>query len=383
MERRGFTLIELLVFVGVFSAVIVGFITILVTVTRVQSRESSATEVESQAQFLLQQIQYYVETARIVDMPLDTATGTLALRQTAASSSFDPTYMTLTTGRVYLQQGVGGALQALTSNKVTVSNLSFTRHYNLNSSSSAYGIDSVSYSFIMVGGASNTTQFYSQSFESSAAVLSPVPKIALVQKASAATSASSVTSISATYPTSNDTSSILIAVISNTGGSSVSVSLADSAGNTWTKIANPQYAAYSQEITIFDALNAKNSPNTVTTTFGSGGVTNPSLFIYEYRGASTSSSFDASSTQLVSATSSPSSGSANPTSSVELILGALYSNPSTENPATGSGFATETTSSISATYVEDQDLYVTGSVSANWTYSATTPSSSATVVTFK
>jgi|ERR1039458_8926659 DNA-directed RNA polymerase specialized sigma24 family protein len=125
-----------------------------------------------------------------------------------------------------------------------------------------------------------------------------------------------------------------------------------------------------------------NSGPTVVATFGTG-VTNPSLFLYEYRGASTSSAMDSSSTKNVSDTSTPSSGSANPTSSVELVFGALYSNPFTETPVAGSGFTLEATSSVSQSVIEDENIYITGPVSANWTYSQTTPSSSATVVTFK
>ena len=55
--RRGFTLIELLVFAAVFTVVMIGFIAVLVTIVRVQSRQSSATEVETQGQFMKEQLQ--------------------------------------------------------------------------------------------------------------------------------------------------------------------------------------------------------------------------------------------------------------------------------------------------------------------------------------
>jgi hypothetical protein len=145
--------------------------------------------------------------------------------------------------------------------------------------------------------------------------------------------------------------------------------------------ANPTFTAYNQKISIFYAANASGTTNKVTATFNKG-VTSPSLVLLEYRGAATSSPFDASSTALNIGAAAPWSGSASATSAVELAVGVLYSNPSTEVPAAGTGFTTETTSSVSATYVEDQNLYVTGPVAAKWTYSQTTPSSSAVVVTF-
>jgi hypothetical protein len=251
--------------------------------------------------------------------------------------------------------------------------------------STALGTDSVTFSFTVTSNASSGAQQYvSQSFQSSVAVFSPVPKIALIQQARGEVNNTGVLTVNATFGNKNASGSLLIAVVSNTGGSAVTSAVTDIAGNTWVQIANPAYAAFNQRLGIFYAPNAidNNSSNTVTVTF-SGGVTNPSFFIYEYRGASTSSPFDASSTQLQANTATPSSGAANPTSSVELVLGVLYSNPSTEIPSAGSGFVRETTSTVSATYVEDMNLFITGPVVANWSYALTTPSSSAVVVTFK
>ncbi len=383
MNRRGFTLPELLVFVAIFTVAIVGFITIFIAVTRVQSRQSSASDVETQGQFLVQQIQYYIQSARLVDMTLDTATSTLTVRQTAASSSLDPTTVSLATGTIYLTQGSGSA-QALTSNKVTVSSVSFTRHYNLNTSSSAYGTDSVSFSFTMATAnvAAGNPQYYSQTFQSSAAVFTPVSKIVLTQQASGANNNAGVSTVNASYASNNATGTLLIAVVSNTGTSTATTSISDTSGNTWTMVASTSYPAYSQKTVIYNAPNAKNSSNTVTVNFGKT-VNYPTLFLYEYRGAATSSSVDASSTQNVANTASPSSSSTSPTSTVELLFGVMYSNPSTEVPAAGNGYTLETTSSVSATYVEDQVMYITGPVSANFTYSASTPSSSVTLVTFK
>ena len=139
-----------------------------------------------------------------------------------------------------------------------------------------------------------------------------------------------------------------------------------------------------EKLTVFDALNAKNSSNTVTASFGPG-AGYATLNIYEYRGASTSSSFDASSTQLQPDTQTPSSGSANATSAVELLFGVTYNGNTSEIPSAGTGFTLESssTASVGNVYVEDSTQYVTGPVAATWQYSATTPSSTALIVTFK
>jgi type II secretory pathway component PulJ len=816
---EGFTLIELLIFIAIFSIAMVGFIGVLIAVTRVQVTQASRVEVEQQSQFLLQQFQYYIQGARLVDMTQDVPAGSLQLRESVSAQ--DPTIITASNGVVTLQQGDGSA-QALTSAKVTVSNLSFTRHFNIGQSVSAYGSESVSYSFTVAASTTNPEMQYSQTVQSSVAVLSPVAKIALLQKAQTDDAGTGITTISSTYPTGNETGDLLLAVISNTASADSSLvgwwkfddgsgtSAIDSSGNgnngtlingptwaidgkisgalsfngvnqyvdmgnvlnagsgdltvaawfktsvagdsdqgivakrnnsfgnedgysitinapgsdfgdgvtgeddngpgvkvsadvwhqmvmtisrgselkstyidgtldftdsisgigsqnnsldlrigasgngryfngliddvriynralsssevaalyanpgpsvattslsqvgssTWTEIANTTYPAYNQETTIYAAVNYNselvgwwtlddgsgttaadssgsgnggtltgsplptwtksgefngainlsaasgqyidlggpsalimasgssytvsawvnpaslpssgnlnvifsrgdgnnadiydlvlannwecvsglgwgfgfdrpegspgtqfqclganstvnvgqwynvigvwnaasftqslyvngsflasttpagafsdlgsgdvaigafgccgnpdkwdgtiddvrlydrplnaseieglyhNTGPTVTATFGAS-VTNPSLFLYEYRGASTSSSFDASSTLNISNTAAPSSGSAHPTSSVELIFGALYSNPFTETPVAGSGFTLEATSSVSQSVIEDENVYVTGPVSAGWTYSQTTPSSAATVVTFK
>jgi prepilin-type N-terminal cleavage/methylation domain-containing protein len=601
-EREdGFTLIELLIFIAIFSIAMVGFIGVLIAVTRVQVTQASRGEVEQQSQFLLQQFQYYIQGARLVDMTLDSAANALQLRE--ATSSIDPIIIAASNGVVTLQQGNGSA-QALTSAKVTVSNLSFTPHFNIGQYASAYGSESVSYSFTMAASTTNPEMEYSQTVQSSVTLLTPVPKIALVQKAQADDAGTGITTVSSTYPTGNETGDLLLAVISNTGTSTATTSLSQVGSSTWTQIVNATYPAYNQETTIYDVTNynpglvgwwklddasgatstdssgngndgtltgsplptwttngngqingaltftgtsqyvnvpdapslqlsgswtvsswvkiyalptsgsqitmlektappgvnyfldlenngwtaglgwivwfqdtignpgiakyipasvnlniwyhlvgvwdsssgnlylylngqlvATNHPSivpssaggepltigdptnrydqeatiddvrvynvaltasqvqwlyaydtpggdSVTAKFGAS-VTNPSLFLYEYRGASTSSPLDSSSTQNVSDSATPSSGSSHPTSSVELVFGALYSSPFTETPMAGSGFTLEATSSVSQSVMEDENVYVTGPVSAGWTYSETTPSSSATMVTFK
>jgi prepilin-type N-terminal cleavage/methylation domain-containing protein len=162
--KRGFTLIEMLIATAIFVVIVIGFISILTAVTQVQVQTSSTAVVNQESQFLLQKLQYYVETASVIDIPTSTPTSTLKFD--VASSSFDPSYITLASGTVYLQQSTGGALQPLTSNRVTVSNLSFTRHAN------PPGHDAVSISYTLSYNTTNLAQSFSQLFQTSIAQVS-------------------------------------------------------------------------------------------------------------------------------------------------------------------------------------------------------------------
>jgi prepilin-type N-terminal cleavage/methylation domain-containing protein len=162
--KRGFTIIEMLIAISLFTVIIIAFIGILSVVTQVQVQSSSTASVNQESQFLLQKLQYYVQTASIIDIPTSTPTSTLKFD--VASSSLDPSWITLQNGTVYLQQASGTAGQPLTSNRVSVSNLSFTRQAN------PPGHDSVSISYTMAYNTSNIKQAFSQLFQTSIAQVS-------------------------------------------------------------------------------------------------------------------------------------------------------------------------------------------------------------------
>src|SRR5437899_232352 len=122
--NKGYTLIELLVFIAIFSTIVVFFITIFLTILNVQTNQSAAAEVSQQSQFLLQQLQYYISSARLADMSQDVSSSLLTLRDKnlaqftiGQASSAGPVYLTLG----------GGTPQALTSGKVSISGLTFSR----------------------------------------------------------------------------------------------------------------------------------------------------------------------------------------------------------------------------------------------------------------
>src|SRR5258708_541988 len=382
MDRRGFTLPELMIFMAILASSVAGFITILIAVTRVQGRQSSSNEVQTQGQFLLQQIPYYVQSARLLDMPLDTATGTLKMQE--SDPTISPSYINVSTGTVYLQQGATGTLQALTSNRVTVSNLLFTRHYGRNGTSSIYGYDSVSFSFTMAANTSNTTQQYSQTFQSSAGVSAPVPKIALLQQATGQTlNAGGIKIVSSTFATNNTTGSLLVAVLSSWGPTLPTLTLTDTASNTWTMSSQTLLTDQKRLVTIYDAPNAKSNSSMVTVS-SSLAFSPASLFLYEYRGAATSSSFDASST-FTQYSGFSTSSSTSPTSTAELILSVIYAQAvqGSELPVQQTGFTMEMSSTVTDTLTADANIFVTGLVAATWSFPTQTRTSTVLMATFK
>lgn len=159
--RGGFTLIEMLISIAIFTTIIVAFIGILVVISNIGGQQSSSSAVGQESQALLSKVQYYVQTASLVNIATSTPTSTLQLFM--ASSSADPTFITLatSTGVVYLQQTTTGTLQALTSNRVFVSSLSFTRQSN------PPGHDVVNVSFTMRNNPQTVAQAISEAFQSS------------------------------------------------------------------------------------------------------------------------------------------------------------------------------------------------------------------------
>ena len=154
----GFTLLEVLLFIGIFAVIIVGFMGVFITASSVAVRQSSSAEVASQSQFLLQQVQYYVERSSAIEITADTATSTLKLRMPLAAE--DPTIIQLSGSGVTLQQA-GGATRSLTSSKVNVSSLSFTRRTN------PPGHDAVAVAFTMQYNTANLKQRFSEALNTS------------------------------------------------------------------------------------------------------------------------------------------------------------------------------------------------------------------------
>ena len=135
-KRQGFTILELLVFSAIFSMVAITFIAILISITRVQLRETASAEVNQQSQFIMQTIQRYIEEASLIETPPNLATDTLTLRlrpttDTVESFAITKIYYTAPSpadpGGIFLVPKEGDPPQPLNSNRVIIDDLTFTK----------------------------------------------------------------------------------------------------------------------------------------------------------------------------------------------------------------------------------------------------------------
>lgn len=126
-SRSGFTIIELLIFSAIFALVTISFLSVLVAVVRVQSRQGASTDVNQQSDFVLATVQRLVEQSSQIEGTANTAVTDITLRM--ASSSQDPSRLYLSNGTIYLQQA-GGTPLPLTTSQVQVTSASFIKRSN-------------------------------------------------------------------------------------------------------------------------------------------------------------------------------------------------------------------------------------------------------------
>lgn len=145
----GFTLLELVIFMAIFTLIAVSFVAVLISILRVQNRETSLAEVNRQSQFIMTTLQRYIEESSLIETEVsDTPTSTLVLRMASSTDysyspnppplgtyTFSPspaqTFIYLADGKIYLKDFQNGDPQPLTSDRVTVDKLDFKKHANL------------------------------------------------------------------------------------------------------------------------------------------------------------------------------------------------------------------------------------------------------------
>ena len=116
---KGFTLIETLIYVGIFSVVALSLTGILWNTLRVNSNQQAANEVDENLRYIMSVLGEKVRSSTVVD----TATSsTLVLK----NASYEDITFSVTGDVLYLQEGSGASV-ALTSNKVKVDSLNFTK----------------------------------------------------------------------------------------------------------------------------------------------------------------------------------------------------------------------------------------------------------------
>ncbi len=174
ISQAGFTLLELIIFSAIFSLVAITFVAILVSVVRIQAKESATASVNRESQFLLQTIQRYVEESSMVDTEdIGVTTTTLVLRMTSSSLDIDPvnfnparTFIYATGGVAYIKEKADGVPQPLTSSRVVVDRLEFKKRSQPDSHDSVDVILSISFN------TPNPTRKFSQLLQTAVARVS-------------------------------------------------------------------------------------------------------------------------------------------------------------------------------------------------------------------
>ncbi len=122
--QGGFSLIELLIYIAILGAVSGIAVGILTTITKTQVQESAMTDVSGQLGFVTQTIQRLVTDSSVIDMNAGVASSTLKLRMPNLVN--DPTYVYLSNGQVYIQQGTNSP-QSITSASINIDSLQFKK----------------------------------------------------------------------------------------------------------------------------------------------------------------------------------------------------------------------------------------------------------------
>lgn len=148
-SRAGFTTIELILFSAIFALISVSFLSVLVAVVKVQSRQGASDDVNQQSDFALATIQRVVEQSSYIDGTSGVASSGIALRM--ASTTLDPTLIYSSAGTLWLKEGSADAQRLMTTG-VNVSNATFTKRSN------AGGKDSVSVALTVNNASASSTQ---------------------------------------------------------------------------------------------------------------------------------------------------------------------------------------------------------------------------------
>ena len=206
--------------------------------------------------------------------------------------------------------------------------------------------------------------------------------IALVQSASS--QGSGLPAISQAFASANTAGNLILAFV-RMSTNTQTVTVSDSAGNTYADAVHQLQDADTSQIHVFYATNVRAGANTVTAMF-SGSNNHPFIAIYEYSGLSTTAPLDQTASVQAS-TSVPTCGpTPTTTSSPELVFSGLgLPSSSSLNVTGGSGFVLEQQDTIaygSRAATEDEKLNSQAAVTATYGLSGTA-NWSCVVATFK
>jgi DNA-binding beta-propeller fold protein YncE len=204
--------------------------------------------------------------------------------------------------------------------------------------------------------------------------------ISLVQ--SNAVEASSVSSISAAFPSANTAGNLIVAFV-RMSTATQSVSVSDTAGNVYTDSVSQAQTVDGHQIHIFYAKGIGGGSNTVTATF-SGANNHPWLAVYEYSGLSTTNPLDQTASAEGNSTTPSSGATAVTTSGNELIFaGAGLVANFTGTAGAGGGFAVQQQDNGTSRAINEvASVSSIGSFSATFNVNPTT-NWSAVIATFR
>jgi prepilin-type N-terminal cleavage/methylation domain-containing protein len=123
LRQQGFTLVEILLYISITAILLLAvsaFLTVLLQ-TRVESEVR--TEVDQQAQHLLQTMGLAIRNAEGISSPTPGVTGG-SLTLDAYDAAADPTVFDLSSGKVRITEGAGSPVD-LTSTRVSITSLTF------------------------------------------------------------------------------------------------------------------------------------------------------------------------------------------------------------------------------------------------------------------
>jgi hypothetical protein len=148
----------------------------------------------------------------------------------------------------------------------------------------------------------------------------PPPQNPITQVQSNAVQGSAVTSVSASFTSNNKVGDLIIAVV-RMSTTTQTVSVSDTAGNTYFQVAHAAQTTDGHQLFIFYAKNVAGSANTVKAAFSSTN-NHPWLAIFEYSGLNTQSPFDQSANAQGSGSVADSGPTSTTAASPELVFAA-------------------------------------------------------------
>lgn len=162
--KKGFTLVEALLYVSIISALILMMSSFLYLILNSRTKSQAILEVESQGEFVMNQITQAIRNSDSISVPLQGLSGQL-LTLSNLDSSKNPTVINLSDGNIQIKEGVS-PITSLTSSQVIISDILF-RNISKGNSPGAIRIEfTVSYNSDSFGAEFN----YSRKFYGSASI---------------------------------------------------------------------------------------------------------------------------------------------------------------------------------------------------------------------